>query len=476
MSVLHSRDDDLHLPRSAIRSAVQQGIAWSAKWGVASCAICGQGGAVTQHKCGTCRYFEEGDFAGSGRCDHPSRKNIQQMVLVRKSELACRTDWADDLWEPKVGSAPVPLVSAPRLNPDSRGNDDKLQYTDRVTAVGVSTMPTDSATSTERYSAQAGVSDVRHESPVERHATAHDQHEDQRRTSTNPMPREVKREYQAPPVDRRKPSIGQSPTPNEPSNWVASRPTRTTSDREDPDINLPRPTSLSDVLGDRRSSVPSFTPPATSPSSPNSRPRGTASDPRIADRRPQSDDWSQRRDEPSSAQLADNRHVNAPAAAKPTFGSIPNQYPQSETISQGRSGWTEPFNVAQPAQDGVAPSATPIDPQEDLSVVAQPVVPSYTTGSARQPTLRECCGTCRDFRPIEGGERGWCNNQYAFDQRRMVERNDLACRGTIGSWWVAGDDWWLQRADIAHHGRPTPIVDDLLRQMLDSRGPNPVRR
>ncbi len=431
---------------------------------------------MTQHKCGTCRYFEEGDFAGSGRCDHPSRKNIQQMVLVRKSELACRTDWADDLWEAKVGSSPVPLLSAPRLNPDSRGNGDKVQYTDRVTAVGVSTMSTDNATSQDRRTSQTSTTDARHDPLAERPAAVHNRYEDQQRTSTNPIPREVKQDYRAPSVDRREPSIGHSPTTNDPSKRVASRPARTTPSRGNPDINLPQPTSLSDVLGDRRSSAPSFTPPAVSPSSPNSRPRGTTSDPRMADRRPHSDDWSQRRSESGPAPVADSWNASPPASAKPKFGSIPNQNPQPETMSQGRSGWTEPFNVAQPVQEGMTPSAAPGDPQEDLSVVVHTAVPVQTTGSARQPTLRECCGTCRDFRPIEGGERGWCNNQYAFDQRRMVERNDLACRGTIGSWWVAGDDWWLQRADIAHHGRPTPIVDDLLRQMLDSRGPNPGKR
>jgi hypothetical protein len=58
----------------------------------------------------------------------------------------------------------------------------------------------------------------------------------------------------------------------------------------------------------------------------------------------------------------------------------------------------------------------------------------------------------------------------------MVERNQLACRSTIGSWWIASDDWWLQRADIAHHGRPTPIVDELLRQLLSARAAGSLRK
>jgi hypothetical protein len=44
----------------------------------------------------------------------------------------------------------------------------------------------------------------------------------------------------------------------------------------------------------------------------------------------------------------------------------------------------------------------------------------------------------------------------------MVHPDELACASTIGVWWVANDDWWLQRADISHHGCPTPSVDQHL--------------
>ncbi|MDI3339225.1 MAG: hypothetical protein QJR03_01710 [Sphaerobacter sp.] len=51
----------------------------------------------------------------------------------------------------------------------------------------------------------------------------------------------------------------------------------------------------------------------------------------------------------------------------------------------------------------------------------------------------------------------------------MVDANALACESTIGTWWVPADDWWLQKADIAHHGRPTPIVDEYLHRLLEER-------
>lgn len=71
-------------------------------------------------KCGTCRYFADAEVACSGWCTHPDRGEIQQLVLVRRYELACR-DIADaDLWAPatddaeaKVVSGPVPAADAP---------------------------------------------------------------------------------------------------------------------------------------------------------------------------------------------------------------------------------------------------------------------------------------------------------------------------------------------------------------------------
>jgi hypothetical protein len=61
----------------------------------------GRGASLIHRKCGTCRFFEEGGIAASGWCRHPDRQDLQHMVLVRKTELACRDGWDHDLWEPK---------------------------------------------------------------------------------------------------------------------------------------------------------------------------------------------------------------------------------------------------------------------------------------------------------------------------------------------------------------------------------------
>ncbi|MCS7051629.1 MAG: hypothetical protein NZL87_08455 [Thermomicrobium sp.] len=71
---------------------------------------------------------------------------------------------------------------------------------------------------------------------------------------------------------------------------------------------------------------------------------------------------------------------------------------------------------------------------------------------------------------------GWCNNSFAFPERTMVHAETLACAGTIGSWWLPSDEWWLRQADISHHGQPTPHVDAFLRQLLRERQQERRRR
>lgn len=73
--------------------------------------------------------------------------------------------------------------------------------------------------------------------------------------------------------------------------------------------------------------------------------------------------------------------------------------------------------------------------------------------------LPRICRTCRDFRPAEGGERGWCTNAWAFDHRRMVDLDDQPCETSIGSWWLPADSTWQVAADVSSHGDPTPLLD-----------------
>jgi hypothetical protein len=85
----------------------------------------------------------------------------------------------------------------------------------------------------------------------------------------------------------------------------------------------------------------------------------------------------------------------------------------------------------------------------------------------RLRTMPRCCATCRDFKPVGDGSRGWCENPYAFTERRMVESGQLSCRSSFGSWWLPTDDVWLERADTTYHSRPTPILDEITRTGTD---------
>jgi len=80
------------------------------------------------------------------------------------------------------------------------------------------------------------------------------------------------------------------------------------------------------------------------------------------------------------------------------------------------------------------------------------------------------CRTCRDFRPAESGERGWCTNKWAFSHRRMVDADECPCTTTIGGWWVPRDDFWLAKADVSRHSQPTPLLDRFLAQRRNSSG------
>lgn len=76
------------------------------------------------------------------------------------------------------------------------------------------------------------------------------------------------------------------------------------------------------------------------------------------------------------------------------------------------------------------------------------------------PDLPRTCRMCRDYRPAEGGGRGWCANEWAFTHRRVVDPDErMPCETSLGSWWLPVDAIWLARTDVSSHGQPTPILD-----------------
>lgn len=91
------------------------------------------------------------------------------------------------------------------------------------------------------------------------------------------------------------------------------------------------------------------------------------------------------------------------------------------------------------------------------------------------PDVPRACHTCRDFRPSESGERGWCTNDFAFAHRQMVNADDLPCQSSIGCWWLPGDGAWMPGGDLAARENPTPLTDRLVarrngRETADDQG------
>lgn len=90
------------------------------------------------------------------------------------------------------------------------------------------------------------------------------------------------------------------------------------------------------------------------------------------------------------------------------------------------------------------------------------------------PDIPRLCQTCRDFRPSESGERGWCTNNWAFTHRQMVNAESLPCQSSIGCWWLPSDASWLPAVDPAARQVPTPRTDRLVAEARSRTGTEEV--
>ncbi|HEV2108576.1 MAG TPA: hypothetical protein VGR16_09975 [Thermomicrobiales bacterium] len=88
--------------------------------------------------------------------------------------------------------------------------------------------------------------------------------------------------------------------------------------------------------------------------------------------------------------------------------------------------------------------------------------PDDTLVARLTANVAHACATCRDFRPADSGDRGWCTNDWAFSHRHMVNAEDCPCASTLGSWWLPHERIWLEPVDVQGHGLPTPLLDTYL--------------
>jgi hypothetical protein len=118
--------------------------------------------------------------------------------------------------------------------------------------------------------------------------------------------------------------------------------------------------------------------------------------------------------------------------------------------------------VAAEAEAAPAPEPVATDPGEDIVLPTRrgDREPPVDTTIRVAPDLPRICRTCRDYRPAEGGARGWCANEWAFTHRRVVDPDErMPCETSLGSWWLPADAIWLASTDVSAHGQPTPILD-----------------
>lgn len=117
-----------------------------------------------------------------------------------------------------------------------------------------------------------------------------------------------------------------------------------------------------------------------------------------------------------------------------------------------------------------------LEPRSDQHVMRTPA-PALPLPLAIDPIdadqalvgLRRCCGNCRDFQPEGDGLRGRCRNAYAFAKQRMVKSDELACRSSIGVWWLPRDDLWLERADMLAATRSDQISSGFMQSLAAER-------
>ncbi len=481
---------------------------------------------MVKRKCGTCRHFKDGGIAGSGWCQHSARKDIQHMVLVRKTELACRNSWDQDLWEladrpmdiQPPTHIPMPLsggdIDAAPVARADMSVEDLAQagemFTDRITSIS---MPTRSQLRPRLAEASASVDDASDVDlsgarSIVREARKRRQEQrtvDRRKIQEHELRRvddllesaETVESNQAPPS---RTHVSEGP-------MTASHERRTERGRHQgvpPSVSsrTERPPRNDDVDTSIEFSAKS---PTFQHRSPQSRPASTSEIPKTP--RPSSEraKRSERVERVERNEHGEGGHrgerVNRDERRQPVERAA-NPHPAND------GGETEPFStneVRVSAQKQRAQQASRTDVREEQAEVVHPVPPVVVRSSRvnrtrstpmstdeRRPsrisnsegrrapiepepapidpidvagelqTVRRCCATCRDFKQVGDGRTGWCNNPYAFSEKRMVQSNEVACRSGLGIWWLPHDDLWLEHADTTHHGRPTPLLDEIL--------------
>jgi hypothetical protein len=461
---------------------------------------------MLKRKCEFCRHFEPNGVAGSGWCQHPKRRDIKDMVFVRKSELACRNDWDQDLFEQRAsaprddalptrlvpigiaGGSGVDITAEHGRRPSAASDALKTgdMYTDKVESIvvvpgprarpQVAPVPAASVGADRGADENDGV-DPRSAVRTARRRLQEQRAEQKKREQQHRIERaglilagetgsETEPQATADPPSLDRP--GDPPTPARviPKSLVPDPPAPKVQRTPDVQRRIVTPRG-----GDGGGSIefkaapPTFrnaAPPPTRPARPEPTTRGELPEhsrptPAEVGRRTQTRSNDGDRTEPLPSPLAaQDRRLAAP----PMPPVVPEKSARRSAVRPLRASTTVE------GADGSGGSArtsagTTTEDRRTRRQVNQPLaLPVDPIDAAPQlASVQRCCGTCREFKRDGDSSYGWCSSSYALPEPRMVESSELACRSALGVWWLAHDDWWLERADTSHHGRPTPWLD-----------------
>lgn len=395
-----------------------------------------------KRKCGTCKYFEDRGVANSGTCQHHQRRELRDVVLVRQTELACRNSWDQDLWEPRPD-----LAAAESRNPRL----DDMTIDDGIDDASVGRWDTDEVF--------RGAEDVPSLSPYG---------EEPDRVTDVQVPI-IRRGGRATPAPLRL-SVHEVAEPDE-ATWLA-RPSvlaaRQRAEEERRKAIQARQAAELEEIARQMESEEAIGAPAERAGAWSSGSFGRAG----FDGGRLSDPYDSRdlRDMPprleGNVRIDQPRDIDLPAASTNAVSQGTEPLPTREVLGalEQQDSYRASFEPVVHVDGSVY--ASPQPQGRRLPVVQELAPPDRDDPLDQQEQLRgikRCCGTCRDFRQVGDGSRGQCVNPYAFSERRMVQSDQLACRSSLGMWWMPSDDIWLERADTSHHGRPTPLLDAAMR-------------
>lgn len=496
---------------------------------------------MSKHKCGTCRFYREADFAASGWCHHPERrKSNNALIMVRRGELACRDGWDHDLWSPRAGGDGAPreggffparperpassaeIAAVARLRAEPEPAPGGALHEDIVVGQAPIMPSPDDRVALLAYDTRTAIMEARERARRRLAAQAAEPVEAPKASAATPEPTgaaAAASDAPAPaPTSPNTADDDESGTPLDHREHVVAH----------DDIDVP-PESVAlplarqaDPLPDRFEAIPV---PIADVALPRADPRPSRVRVRSGDVLAVAEDEADWLDEPfgpgearRSRLLSEvlarrardaERHLEpmdrqaetrpAPRArdvASPS--SIPAVHEEPHRFQPGPAPVAEQPVVAhddsdEPWGDGVDAPADDVVPE--AAPAPRQVVARRPKVAGRDeiddelldmtvqvaPQVPRMCQTCRDYRPAESGERGWCTNKWAFSHRRMVDQDELPCHTSLGCWWLPHDDVWLDTADISAHSQPTPLLDRWLAEEREAavgeeRGRQPLRR